>query len=177
MRYQDHANCDTSVASAGEACFGEDDEMACSPDRQHAVVCKNGTFAPWLECRGKNGCTMNGRRAECDVSVARKGDPCKVPDALACGDDGASLLVCRNGAFDAHRACRGAAGCMIANEAPVCDQTLSLAGDPCGTPGQVVCAADGKTELWCQGGTFVKSLACKNGCTVSARPGHPIECR
>jgi len=176
-KYQDHANCDTSVAAAGEACLGDDDEYACSPDQKHAFVCKGGKFEPYLECRGKAGCTMLGRTVSCDTSIAEKGDSCKTQGAVACGTDQKHMLVCRDGKFVLYRYCRGQHGCFERGETPSCDETLSVAGDPCGIPGQVVCATDGKSELVCQGGVFTKSITCKTACTVTNRPGRPIDCR
>jgi hypothetical protein len=176
-KYQDHANCDTSVATAGQPCLGEEDEYACSPDGKHAVVCKNGKFEPWLECRGKGGCTMLGRSLSCDTSIAEKGDTCKTQGAVACSVDQKHMVVCRDGKFALYRYCRGQYGCSNKGETPSCDETISLAGDPCGIPGQVVCAVDGKTELVCQGGVFTKSLTCKTACTVTNRPGRPIDCQ
>jgi hypothetical protein len=176
-KYQDHANCDTSLATAGAPCMGEDDEYACSPDKKHALVCKGGKFEAYLECRGDAGCSMLGRSVSCDMSVAAKGDPCKTQGAFACTEDQKNMVVCRDGRFEPYRFCRGQYGCSTKTETPSCDETLSLAGDPCGLPGQVVCAVDGKSELVCQGGVFTKSLTCKAGCTVTNRPGRPIDCR
>ncbi len=176
-KYQDHANCDTSVAEAGDPCMGEDDEYACSSDKKRALVCKGGKFEPYLECRGKAGCAMLGRSVSCDTSVAEKDDVCKTQGAVACGGDQKHMLVCRDGRFVLYRYCRGQYGCFNKGETPSCDETLSLAGDPCGIPGQVVCSVDGKTELVCQGGVFTKSITCKTACTVTNRPGRPIDCR
>lgn len=175
--YKDHANCDTSVASAGQPCLGEDDEYACSRDGKHAFVCKAGKFEPWLECRGKAGCSMLGRSLSCDTSIAEAGDACKTQGAVACGVDLKHMLVCRDGKLALYRHCRGQYGCGFRGDAPSCDETISLAGDPCGIPGQVVCAVDGKTELVCQGGVYTKSLTCKTACTVTNRPGRPVDCQ
>ena len=176
-KYQDHANCDTSVASVGDPCMGEDEEYACSSDTKRALVCKGGKFEPYLECRGKAGCAMLGHTVSCDTSVAEKDDTCKTQGAVACGGDQKHMLVCRDGKFVLYRYCRGQYGCFNKGETPSCDETLSLAGDPCGIPGQVVCSVDGKTELVCQGGVFTKSITCKTACTVTNRPGRPIDCR
>jgi hypothetical protein len=175
-KYQDHAACDTSLASVGDPCMGEDDEYACSADKKHGLVCKNGKFEPYLECRGKGGCTMLGHTLSCDQSMATKGDACKTPGAVACGEDQKHMVFCRDGRFEIYRYCRGQYGCFSKGETPSCDETLSLVGDPCGIPGQVVCAVDGKSELVCQGGTFMKSISCKTACTVTNRPGRPIDC-
>jgi hypothetical protein len=176
VKVQDHANCDTSLASLGDLCMGEEDEYACSADKKHAFVCKGGKFEAHLECRGKGGCSMLGRTVSCDMSLASKGDPCKTQGAVACGDDQKHMVVCRDGHFELYRYCRGQYGCFVKGETPSCDETLSAINDPCGIPGQVVCSVDGKTELVCQGGAFMKSITCKNACTVTNRPGRPIDC-
>lgn len=175
-KYRDHAACDTSVASANDACMGEDDEYACSPDKKQSLECKNGKFASTLACRGKAGCSMLGHTVSCDQSVATKGDACKTQGAVACGEDQKHMVVCRDGRFVHYRYCRGQYGCASKDDVPTCDESVSLAGDPCSAPGQVVCSLDGKTELVCQGGAYFKSLTCKHACTVTNRPGRPIDC-
>lgn len=175
-KYEDHANCDTSLASASAPCMGEDDEYSCSPDKKRALVCKGDRFEPYLECRGPSGCSILGRTVSCDTSVAATGDPCKTQGAVACGEDQRHMLACRDGRFALQRYCRGPSGCVLKGDTPSCDETLSLAGDPCGVPGQVVCAVDKTMELVCQGGVFTPSLKCKNACTVTNRPGRPIDC-
>jgi len=176
-KYQDHANCDTSVANEGDPCMGDgEDEYACSPDRKRAVVCKSSKFEKYLECRGKQGCSVLGRTVACDTSVASKGDPCKSQGAVACSEDQKLMLTCRDGKFDIYRYCRGQYGCFMKGEAPSCDETLSQDGDPCGIPGQVVCNVDQQSELVCQNGVFSRSRGCKKGCTVTNRPGRPIDC-
>lgn len=176
-KFEDHANCDTSVGSAGEACLGEDDEYACSLDRKHSFLCKGTKLVAHLECRGPAGCAVNGKALACDTSIADRGDTCKTAAAFACASDGSQLLVCRDGAFTTHRFCRGKKGCVVASDAPVCDETISLAGDPCGVAGQVVCAVDGKTQLVCQGGVYTKSITCKTACVVTGRSGRAIDCQ
>ena len=175
--YEGRANCDDSVANAGDACMNDGEEqVACTPDKTRALVCKGGVFERSLECRGKGGCVVTGRSTvTCDTSVADKGAPCRTQGSLACTSDGKQMVVCRNGAFDLHRQCRGARGCQV-TDAPSCDETLALEQDPCGMPGQIVCSVDGKSELICQSGMFTRSRACKKGCTVTGKPGRPIEC-
>lgn len=178
VKIQDRASCDDSVASEGDPCMGEtDEEYACSPDNKRALVCKDGKFALYLECRGKGGCSLLGHAVSCDTSIAAKGDPCRSQGAIACSEDGKQMLECRQGRFETHRYCRGQYGCSLKGEAPTCDETLSLEGDPCGLPGLVVCSVDGSRELICQGGAFMKSRSCKKGCTVTNRPGRPIDCQ
>lgn len=175
-KYQDHVNCDTTLASAGDNCMGEDDEYACSPDKKHAVVCKGGKFVPYLECRGANGCTMNGRIVNCDASLSNPGDVCKRDDALACSADGTQMVVCRLGKFEMYRFCRGEFGCAAKSDGPACDESLSQLGDPCGKAGQIVCSVDGKMELICQGTTYAKSRTCKNACIIASGNGRHVEC-
>jgi hypothetical protein len=176
-KYRDRASCDTSVAAPGRPCMGEEDEYACTSNGKRALVCNKGKFDLYLECRGMDGCRMAGHTPTCDQSVADKGDPCKKSGALACASDQKQLVICKDGKFAVHRHCRGQKGCTNDGEAPSCDESLSRAGDPCGVPGQVVCSEDGKEELVCQTGVYMVSRACKAGCTVTSKPGRPIDCR
>jgi hypothetical protein len=176
--FQEHANCDDSVASEGETCMGEgDEEYACSVDKRRALICKNAKFERYLECRGKAGCALLGHQISCDTSVAAKSDPCKVQGASACSEDQKEMLICRDGRFAHYRYCRGQAGCYSKDDAPACDETLSLEGDECGLPGFVVCSVDAKSELLCQGGRFVKSRSCRTSCTVIAGGRGGIDCK
>lgn len=173
-KYRGGASCDTSVASAGEACMGEDDEYACSPDGRRALVCKGGQFQLYLECRGAQGCAMSGRDVSCDTSIARVADPCKAQGALACDEERKQLLVCRHGKMELSRHCRGPGACSEKGDAPSCDESLALPGDPCTVPGQVACSVDGRSELVCESGLFTRARGCKTGC-VKGRAGK-IEC-
>ena len=176
--YQEHANCDNSVASEGESCMGEtDEEYACSLDKKRALICKAGKFERYLECRGKSGCSLLGHQVSCDNSVAAKDDPCKVQGASACTENHKEMLVCRDGKFAHYRHCRGQAGCYSKDGVPACDETLSLELDECGLPGFVVCSVDGLSELICQGGRFVKARTCRTGCTVIAGGRGGIDCK
>jgi len=172
----DHVSCDTSIAAAAAPCIGEDDESACSPDKQHALACRDGRFEETSTCLGANGCSMLGRTPSCDTSIAAKGNPCAREGAMACSQNKDQMLTCRGGHFEAHRFCRGKLGCVLKSEGPSCDESLSQPGDPCGVAGQIVCSVDGKTELVCQGGVFSKTRTCKTACTITSRPGRAIEC-
>ncbi len=177
-KYQEHANCDDSVASEGDTCMGQsEEEYACSVDKKRALICKNGKFDRYLECRGKSGCALLGQQVSCDTSVAAKGDPCKIQGSSACSDDQKELLICRDRRFAHYRYCRGHAGCYTKDDAPACDETFSLEQDECGLPGYVVCSVDGLSELICQGGRFMKSRACKTACTVIGGGRGGIDCK
>lgn len=175
-KYKDHANCDTTVANTGDACMGEDDEYACTPDSKRVLGCKNGHYETLFECRGKGGCSIAGKAYTCDTSVAQKGDPCKA-GTNACSVSGDLLFACNDGKFGLHRYCRGAKGCTVTSEGPTCDESIALIGDPCGVSGRIACGNDGKTQLICQGGTYAKSLTCKTACVVTNKPGHAIDCQ
>ncbi|MBX3234023.1 MAG: hypothetical protein KIT84_33215 [Labilithrix sp.] len=176
-KYEDHINCDTSIASAGATCMGEDDEHACTADKKQALACKGGRFEKLADCRGPDGCSMLGRTPACDASVAVKDDACNKDGALACTEDKKQMLACRSGKFVLHRQCRGEHGCITKPEGPSCDESISEVGDPCGVAGMVVCSTDGKTELVCQGNRYTKTRTCKTSCTISTRPGRPIDCK
>jgi hypothetical protein len=177
-RFENRVNCDTTMGNVGDNCMGEDDEYACSSDKKQVVVCKKGKFESYLQCRGATGCAMDGKIPNCDVSVAAKGDPCQKPETFACAADAQQMLICRLGKFETFRYCRGANGCTVRqSEGPACDESLSMLGDPCGTPGQIGCSSDGKTELICQGGVFMKSRSCKTSCTISTKNGRAVECK
>ena len=177
-RYQEHANCDVSIAAEGDNCLGlNDEEYACSTDKKRALICRNGKMERHLECRGKSGCALLGQQVSCDTSVAEKNDPCKVQGASACTASQKELLVCKDGKFVHYRHCRGQAGCYTRDEAPACDETMSLEGDECGLPGFVVCSVDAQSELICQNGVFMKARTCRNGCTVIGGGRGGINCK
>lgn len=176
IRFEDHANCDVSVSSEGAACLGEnEDDYACSPDKKRALLCSKGKIVKVEDCRGKGGCAVAGHTLSCDQAVAIPGDACKTADANACTADGTQQLRCQNGKFVIYRQCRGKKGCVVEEDLTTCDQTQALEGDACGVQGLVVCALDGRTELVCQGSTFLRSRTCKKGC-VAAEAGRRVAC-
>jgi hypothetical protein len=176
-KFETHANCDNSVSNEGDVCLSEaEEEYACTPDKKRALVCTKGRFVRYMECRGKGGCSVDGRTVACDTAISNVGDPCKAQGATACTEDGKQMVTCQNGKFVLYRHCRGQYGCYSKDDAPTCDLTKSLEGDTCGVNGLVVCSVDGQSELVCQGSTFMRSRACKKGCTVTARAGKNIQC-
>ena len=146
---------------------------ACSADKTTSLVCDKGKFVAVETCRG--GCTVAGDTVTCDTSGAQKGDLCTQPGALACGSDGKSRLVCKDGKYAADRPCGGPRGCQP-REDFACDESIAEEGDPCSLSGFVACAKDGSRELVCESGAYVGSLACKTGI---CRPlsASKIECR
>jgi hypothetical protein len=175
-KFGDRVNCDTSTASAGAPCMGLDDEYACTPDKKEALVCKKGKFEHFLGCAGPNGCLPTGRIPKCDTSVSNHGENCRDPGTFACSADQKTMLVCRSGAWETMRYCRGQYGCALKDDGPACDESLSMVGDLCSVPGQLGCSTDGKSELICQGSVFAKSRTCKTGCTIVTGLTRTVKC-
>lgn len=178
-KFEDRANCDTTIANVSDPCPPDAEEhQSCTPDGKRAVVCEKGRFVRYLECHGENGCTPVGFQVACDMSLANPGEPCKEANKTACSVDGKQQVVCQNGVFVVQRHCRGERGCKNDGGLLTCDVTIADVGDPCLTVGQVVCAADGQSELVCQGGSFQRGRAClKTPCTVSANAARSVVCQ
>lgn len=166
--------CDDSIAAVGDVCIeaGGAVNRACSADKTTSLVCDKGKFVAFETCRG--GCKVAGDSVTCDTSGAQRGDLCTQPGALACGSDGKSRLVCKDGKYAADRPCWGPLGCHAGDFA--CDESIAEEGDRCSLPGFVACAKDGSRELVCQSGAYVGSLTCKTGI---CRPlsASKIECK
>jgi hypothetical protein len=167
----------------GMSCKGPDTclvpetaNYACSPDHMKALVCDSGKFKVSMACRGTRRCSIghgnNQDSVDCDYSLAVKGEPCLKPGLGACSTDYKQMLQCVNGAWAAHRVCRGPSGCTLLgldHQTPACDEAFSQVGDPCGNPGNVVCSTDQKTLLRCTGGSYLKFQDCpKYGCHLTA---------
>jgi hypothetical protein len=166
--------CDDSIAAVGDLCIeaGGAENRACTADKLQSLVCKSGKFVAVETCRG--GCVVKGGAVACDTSGAQKGDACTQAGALACGSDGKSRLVCKDGKYAADRPCWGPGGCHAGDFA--CDESVADEGDPCSVSGFVACAKDGSRELVCTSGAYVASLTCKKGI---CRPlsASKIECK
>jgi hypothetical protein len=143
-----------------------------------ALVCEDGKFKVSMACRGTKRCSVgragsaNQDSVECDYSLAVKGEPCLKPGLGACSTDYKQMLTCVNGAWAPHRICRGSNGCTLLgfeHQTPGCDESISQVGDPCGNPGNVVCATDQRSLLRCTGGSYQRFQDCpKYGCHVTA---------
>jgi len=176
-------SCDDAIADEGEICLESNAEnRACSGDKKASLLCAAGKFKTVQSCRGPNGCQIRGDAVTCDSKLAEKGDPCAAAGTFACTPNLKARLVCtpppaRPGAgelkFGFDRYCRGSSGCHALDLG--CDETISDVGDPCGVSGSFACTSDGRAELECQGGQYVKDHPCpKNGCKVL--PQGRIEC-
>ncbi len=92
-----------AYAMVGERCTGT--TRLCSAD-DHLLECRNGQLAVFTTCRGPNGCGLHGESFSCDQSIAAAGDPC-TGEGMACTEDGAAALRCRDGAFVHETDCVG----------------------------------------------------------------------
>lgn len=167
-------SCDDTMAAAGDNCFDEGEDYACTVDGKQALICKAGKFTLYQECRGSKGCVVLGgmfggpAKISCDATLQTKGDPCTKPGVFSCSADYKNMLICKDGKMEIYRYCRGQNGCQLKGSDYDCDLSLSEINDPCGIPGMIVCSSDGKNELVCRGGKFELSRACKKGCSLTA---------
>ncbi len=183
-RSTNRVNCDDSVADEGDACLlSHAENFACSSDHKKSLKCDGGTFKVHENCRGPKACKIkhdwatSSDEVACDIHLQQKGDPCMKPGNFACSVDYKQMLQCKDGIFDTYRYCRGATACSLRKETEVnCDESVAELNDPCGVPGMLACASDGKNELSCQGGKFTKARECKRlGCHLTA--ANHIDCQ
>ncbi len=116
------AACDTSIAEPSDACRDEGTK-ACAADRSAVLVCKDHAMAQFYPCRGVNGCGSAAGKLSCDTSIAKLGDPCDKKlegQAFACAVDGASLLVCKAGAFALDQTCKSGQKCLTDGSSSHC---------------------------------------------------------
>lgn len=112
-------SCDRTVVDEGDPCNlpGARDSSwgACSADGKKHLECSDdsakGTFVVAHLCHGPKGCVApdpgKNEPVACDRSVAAAGAPCAAKDAfhLACTPDGAGLVGCRGGVYEAKQTC------------------------------------------------------------------------
>jgi hypothetical protein len=109
------AACDTSVALPNDACRDEN-LKACAGDGSQVLICKDHAMVTYYPCRGLNGCASTAGKLSCDTSIAKLGDPCDKKlegQAFSCTPDGASILVCKGGAFTLDEACKAGQKCLV----------------------------------------------------------------
>ena len=108
-----HAECDETIAEAGEACAHEG-KKACSVDGKQVLACAQGQTETRYQCRGERGCTVKGGKIDCDVSVARNGDACdpQFEGTYACTEDATAIVRCVNGRFEADETCKRGLRCF-----------------------------------------------------------------
>ncbi len=152
------------MAAEGDRCARNPPiDYACAIDGSKALVCKDGRFALWRECRGPNACrVVGGRSIKCDTTLGEPEDPCGQKGAYACAADHQTLLLCDGDRLSPASSCHGPEGCRIDPDGQKadCDDTIANEGDPCNQVKRLTCAADGKAELVCTEGHYVKRRDC-----------------
>ena len=157
--------CDDTVAVEGDLCPTSPPlDYACSPDRKMALACKDGRFGVWRQCRGPEGCAVEGgRNVRCDTTLGQPGDPCAQAGTYACSVDRQAMLSCDGSTLSAASSCRGPQGCRVERETRKvqCDDAVALEGDPCDQEGRIACTVDRKAELSCAHGAYGKKRDCR----------------
>jgi hypothetical protein len=163
-RRGDVDECDDTLGEAGDRCPRNPPlDYACTADHTKALVCKDGRFGLWRDCRGPEGCQVaDGRNVHCDTSLGEPGDPCAQRETYACSSDGKTMLLCDGSTLEPAASCRGPDGCHIqqASRRVDCDDSVALEGDPCDRPKRITCGLDHKAELVCEDGKFVRKREC-----------------
>ncbi len=122
LNAEGRALCDTSVAEPRDAC-NDENLKACSGDGSEVLICKQHSMQRFYLCRGDKGCVSGGGKLNCDTSVAKLGDACDKKleaQAFSCTPDGASILVCKGGAFVLDQACKAGQKCLVNGSATQC---------------------------------------------------------
>jgi hypothetical protein len=165
--------CDNTRAAEGDSCPPEPPvDYACSTNGARALVCKDGHFAVWRQCRGAEGCELvDDGKLRCDTTLGEPGDPCVALGTYACSVDRSAKLLCDAGLLVPASSCRGPRGCSFerATYKVDCDDTLALEGDRCEVPKRITCSADGALELVCDARRYTKKRACRRtACRVDS---------
>jgi hypothetical protein len=116
------ANCDQSVAEAGDACRPLTAKAACSQDKTSVLSCKDGRMSELYRCRGANGCVSGGGKLSCDQTIAALGDTCDkgLSGHVACSVDNKALIKCEAERFVASEKCKPGTQCTVAGQSTSC---------------------------------------------------------
>lgn len=108
------ALCDQSVAMLGDGCKDEN-KKACASDGKSVLVCQNGVMNALYACRGERGCSAAGGKLDCDMSVAREGDPCDktMEGSISCSEDRSSTMICKGEKFALDAKCKPKTRCTV----------------------------------------------------------------
>jgi hypothetical protein len=152
-RRADSDECDDTMAALGDPCPPNPPvDYACTNDGRAALLCKDGHFDLWRNCRGKGGCALvGGRHLNCDTTLGEPGDPCEATGTYSCSTNQEQMLICDRSSLVAASSCRGPERCHFDRESHKidCDDTIAADGDPCDRPARITCGAEGKSELVC----------------------------
>lgn len=117
----EQANCDQSVAEAGEACKKQG-AKACSVDKAQVLSCVDGRMQSLYFCRGAGQCSSAGGKLGCDQSVARLGDSCDrgLTGHIACSEDKRARVTCKDERFVASEKCKAGTLCAVSGQSTKC---------------------------------------------------------
>jgi hypothetical protein len=117
------ANCDQSVASAGEPC-NKPGAKACSIDKSQVLSCRDGRLVAQYFCRGDGHCSSEGGKLGCDETVARLGDSCdkSLSGHIACSEDKKSLITCQAEHFVPSEKCKPNTVCTVSGQSTKCEK-------------------------------------------------------
>ena len=126
------------------------------------------TFIHALILVACGGSQTSKATAPSSLAVGESCDPAR--DAYACTSDGLQMLVCDARHWKLAAKCAGAARCVSTPTKIKCDDTISEAGAPCASEGDVACASDGSALLACTNKTMIETSRCRGdkGCAVVA---------
>jgi hypothetical protein len=158
-------DCDDTIAVEGDRCpKNPAPDYACTADRARALICVDGHFSVWRECRGPLRCEIgDGRNLRCDTTLAEPGDRCAPQGAYCCSVDKSSMLVCDGRSLFPASSCRGPRACRAERETGKvdCDDTVAIEGDACDEPKRIACSLDHRAELACVGKRYEKKRECR----------------
>jgi hypothetical protein len=164
-RRGDADECDDTIATPNDPCpHNPPVDYACTADRTAALVCKNGHFSLWRNCRGPGHCEIvDGRNLHCDTTLGEPGDPCEKEGSYSCLVDGSAMLVCGQNTLTLATSCRGPDGCRVQSDAHRvdCDDSVALEGDLCDQAKRIACSVDHKSELVCTTSKYAKKRDCR----------------
>jgi len=114
------ATCDTTIANEGDPC--KDVAKACSVDGKQVLTCTAGKMALTFFCHGENGCKAQGGKIDCDLTVAREGDPCiqEMEGKVACNIDKKSIVACKSKKFALDEKCETGKTCSTEGGSIMC---------------------------------------------------------
>ena len=117
------ANCDQSVAEAGEGCKKQN-AKACSVDKTQVLSCSEGRLVAQYFCRGDGACSSAGGKLACDQTVAKLGDACdkSLSGHIACSEDRKSLITCQGERFVPSDKCKLGTLCTVSGQSTKCEK-------------------------------------------------------
>jgi hypothetical protein len=101
--------CDKSLALEGDACSGGKGVL-CAVNGKSRLACVDGEMKKDMDCLGKKGCRIEGKKVRCDLTVAKEGANCNGTGS-ACSSTGKKMLSCDGGKFVSKNDCKG--GCKV----------------------------------------------------------------